>query len=258
MMLAVFVIAERRVIASAADCVCTTDGTISTNNCGSCSHPQCVEIGSTACDCITNDPDASSAYCLNESCVTDQTPGDAGVGWSLGGNIAATSCCGDDSDEYYIDSTGGGTVTSGGTACCNSASDCATSDSSCVANGWYDNTPDDGLLCDNSNFLSCTADYCGDSVSIGSDIYRCATHDWAKVTCDGDSCACGSAACGNGNFISCYYTGPNTDCSVTHCCTGTVKYVADVEVGGQGTNDCGTLDGVSYDDCIVEGHTAVS
>ncbi|MDK2849635.1 MAG: hypothetical protein PWR32_302, partial [Candidatus Woesearchaeota archaeon] len=78
-------------------------------------------MGNSYCNSGTwENPDESSSYCVS-SC--DLTSGDQGIGWNLGGEIAATNCCGDDPSEYYrvcSDSSANGACGSDTTACCNS------------------------------------------------------------------------------------------------------------------------------------------
>ena len=39
-------------------------------------------------------------YCTT-SCFDDRTPGDLGIAWNIGGEVAPNTCCGDDNNEYY-------------------------------------------------------------------------------------------------------------------------------------------------------------
>ena len=237
------------VVSDQCDSTCSS-GSSCVQDTGSCSG---------SCTCVARDPDYHESAC-STSCFSDATPGDDGVHYFSGSDYSAGdadkegNCCGDDSGEYYIDSTGGGT------ACCDSGSDCGTSDHYCKSNGYVDNSPNDGLLCNSSDFLICGATTgCGAVVSVPNlqGLFECQDHDWSSVTCDSDACVCASSYCAgeDNHFIP---AGSYYNSNDAYCCMGTTKYIGDVEVGGQGTNDCGTLDGVSYDDCIVEGHTAVS
>ncbi len=95
--------------------------------------------GYVADDCTYyTDGDANEETC---NCVPDQTTGDEGKGWQLGGEIS--NCCGDDSGEWYINTTIG---SSWYTACCDSATDCVDETNNCRSGNEgqsYNNCNDD-------------------------------------------------------------------------------------------------------------------
>jgi len=148
----------------------------------------------------------------------------------------------DEAGEYYINSN------NGGRACCNAASDCGTSDQHC----WSSGTVYGGSsLCYSSDIYVCDSSHDCDFVggsgrALDNTGWACLSGSWySNEGCDNESCICEKSICAGetGHFI----TGPERMGADTPiCCMGDVKWVGEIKVGGRGSNDCGTLDGVSY------------
>ena len=82
----------------------------------------------------------SGNYCKPTTpCFSDKTSGDSGIGWNLGGEVAATTCCGDDGSEWYRTCSSNELVKNAcngdGVACCSHKTDCV-SKNTCYAHNW--------------------------------------------------------------------------------------------------------------------------
>jgi len=140
-----------------------------------CSSNDCIEniellcsLGSCAAgtycngtdtDCVS--PDNYQLIC--ESCPADQTVGDLGINWSIGGEVAATQCCGNDANEWYLESQYNDTLENipvSTDACCDAFSDCVYNNT-CYSSGTsgYDVDSDSDVdYCLNGKWYDCNTD----------------------------------------------------------------------------------------------------
>ena len=105
-----------------------------------------------------SDGDYNSTVC---GCVVDQTGGDAGKEWDIGGDFS--NCCGDDAGEYDFDSDFNETIDitpSITDACCDASTDCVYSNT-CYATGYVSGDIDgdgDNDYCESGTWFDCSND----------------------------------------------------------------------------------------------------
>jgi hypothetical protein len=140
-----------------------------------------------------SDGDSNSNTC---SCKADQTLGDSGKEWAIGGEVSAATCCGDDAGEWDRDSSYHASIESppaASDACCDASTDCVHSNT-CYASG------------------TASVDVDGNG-----EVDYCSSHIWYDCSTDAQCNTASGYRCSSNNCIN--TCGQNSDCGSGFYCS---------------------------------------